>query len=276
MKKIVILYHSDCSDGFGAAWAAWRKFGVRADYLAVKHQEPPPKGLRGKKIYQLDFTYFGLELKRLLKNNRVTTIDHHISVKGEIKSVHDYIFDNRHSGAVLAWNFFHPGKDVPKLLSYVEDRDLWKFKLPGSRAMTLIVDLLDYDFLAWNKIAADLEKPQIRKKYIHEGNTILKYQNNSVAKLMNKTDIAIFEGRRIWVVNSPGLKSEIGNKLVQKRFPVALIWHRQGSNIYVSLRSDGSIDVSKLAKHYGGGGHKASAGFTYPAKLKLPWKYLSK
>jgi hypothetical protein len=29
MKKTIILYHLDCPDGFGAAWAAWKKFSSK-------------------------------------------------------------------------------------------------------------------------------------------------------------------------------------------------------------------------------------------------------
>src|SRR3989344_1169898 len=35
-KKIAVLYHKGCTDGFGAAWAAWKKFGARAEYLGVE------------------------------------------------------------------------------------------------------------------------------------------------------------------------------------------------------------------------------------------------
>ena len=32
----VVLYHAECADGFGAAWALWRRF-PSADYRPVKH-----------------------------------------------------------------------------------------------------------------------------------------------------------------------------------------------------------------------------------------------
>ena len=45
--------------------------------------------------------------------------------------------------------------------------------------------------------------------------------------------------------------------------------------MHVSLRSDGSVDVSKLAaKFKGGGGHKKSAGFSVDDLSKLPWKII--
>lgn len=41
----VVLYHADCMDGFGAAWALWKRF-PQARYVAVKHGNPPPDGLQ--------------------------------------------------------------------------------------------------------------------------------------------------------------------------------------------------------------------------------------
>ncbi len=43
-------------------------------------------------------------------------------------------FNLRNSGAVLAWLYFHATPTLPDLLSYVQDRDLWKFLLPNSKA----------------------------------------------------------------------------------------------------------------------------------------------
>ncbi len=274
MKKIVVLYHSDCPDGFGAAWAAWRRFGNKADYLPIKHQIPPPRGLKNKEIYLLDITYAGKELEKLLKDNTVTTIDHHLSVKKEVERAHQFYFSNNNSGSVLTWQFFHGKKPIPLLLRYIEDRDLWKFKLPYSRTLLAAVDLVDFNFRKWDKLAADFEKTGVRKKILEEGKAIVKYQEKSARDLIKKADLAIFQGRRVWVVNTYLLKNEVAHALVRKGPPVALVWNRQGDEIRVSLRSSGGVDVAKMAQKYRGGGHKASAGFAYDAKRPLPWKYV--
>jgi len=274
MKRIVVLYHYDCPDGFGAAWAAWRKFGASADYFAVKHQEPPPSGLKNKEIYMIDFTYFGRDLQKLIKENFVTTLDHHIGAKKEILTAPRHLYALNHSGAVLAWKFFHPSQSVPWLLRFIEDRDLWKFKLPKSNAILTVVDLSKYDFHKWNKLADDLENPTKRKQYAIQGTAMLKYENAKIEKIIEKADRALFQGRQALVVNSPILKSAVGNALLKRGVSLAIVWRREGNKIYVSLRSTDKIDVSKLAQRYGGGGHKRAAGFTYPAGVKLPWRYL--
>ena len=130
-KKIAVLYHKGCTDGFGAAWAAWKKFGARAEYLGVERGQPSPKRLKGKDVYMLDFTYpLDITKKLLGVVKSLTIIDHHISVEKSTKLAHKYVYNLNHSGAGLAWNYFHPGKKVPLLLRYVEDVDIWRLKLP--------------------------------------------------------------------------------------------------------------------------------------------------
>ena len=55
MKDIIVIYHGECSDGFGGAWAAWKKFGETVDYIGAHHGDEPPVGLVGKEIYFIDF-----------------------------------------------------------------------------------------------------------------------------------------------------------------------------------------------------------------------------
>ena len=276
MKHIVVLYHADCSDGFGAAWSAWKKFKNKADYLPVHHQEPPPPGLKNKEIYLLDFTYFGEALEKLIRENKVTTIDHHVSAETAVKTAPQYVFNLDHSGAALAWKFFHPKKPTPYLIKYVEAGDLWRFTLPNSNMIRKVVDTKPFDMKVWDKMARYLEKPSYRKQFAIKGKAMIIFEEAEVKKLIAKAEIANFENQEIWVVNSATFRSEVGGMLSKKGPHVVLIWNYYKEKIYVSLRSNGSIDVSKLAKKYGGGGHTVAAGFTMSAKDPLPWKYLTK
>src|SRR3989338_9515798 len=46
--KTAILYHANCPDGFGGAYAAWKKFGDSAEYIPVKHGKPIPENLTAR------------------------------------------------------------------------------------------------------------------------------------------------------------------------------------------------------------------------------------
>ena len=134
-QKIIVIYHGDCRDGFGGAWAAWKKFGNKAAYLPALDRFIPPCVLKNKEIYLIDYGYPADVTKKLMRDNvRVTAIDHHITARDVVKTTHNYSFSLHHSGAVLAWNYFHPGQKVPTLLRCVEDFDLWRWKTTSSKA----------------------------------------------------------------------------------------------------------------------------------------------
>lgn len=274
-KNILVFYHKNCTDGFGAAWAAWKKFGKRAEYIPLDPRELPAWPIENKEVYMLDNSFSAPDLKKLLKvNKKVMVIDHHASSEREIKTAPEYIFDLKHSGSVLVWKYFHPGKKIPKLLLYAEDEDLWKFKLPHTKAIFAGIDLTGFEFKKWNRIAKEIENPKARKDMERKGTFVLNFQNNLVRQIAQNAEVVEFEGITTLAVNSPVLESDLGHYLYEKLPPMGIVWRRKNGKITFSLRSNGKIDVAKLAGKYGGGGHPASAGFAIKANQKLPWKMI--
>lgn len=273
-KNIIIIYHGDCSDGFGAAWAAWKKFGDSAEYFGAKHKASPPQGLTDKEIYFVDFVYSEEIMEDLKKKNRkVTAIDHHISAQNTVQKTQDYSFDLNHSGAVLSWKYFHSDKPTPKILEYIEDTDLWKFELPHSKEVFAFLDLFDFSFNVWDKLASDLDDEKKRKHMIESGSLILSYEQKIIGRIISKhAETVKFEGFKVLSVNSLVWASQIGNELVKKMPPLGIVWYQDEDGLKFSLRSDGSVDVSKVAQKFEGGGHKTAAGFLLPYNSKFPWK----
>ncbi|PIU98323.1 hypothetical protein COS61_02025 [Candidatus Wolfebacteria bacterium CG03_land_8_20_14_0_80_40_12] len=272
-KKIAVLYHNDL-DGFGAAWAAWKKFGGEANYFPVDYGKPASKGLKNKDIYMLDFCFPRKELKSLLKNNKkLIIIDHHISRKEDIKISTDFIWDVNHSSCVLSWNYFHSGKKTPKLLKYVESIDLWNLKMPFTREITIILKTKPNDFNLWDKIAVGLQNKRFFFNFLKEGKIMTNLIDKAVKEIVLTSEEVIFEKKKAAAVNSPIFCSEIGHYLIKKsKRPIAIIWSANSGNIRVHLRSAKKTDVSLLAKKFGGGGHRAAAGFYLKTNQKFPWK----
>ncbi len=273
MKSIVILYHSDCEDGFGGAWAAWKKFGNRATYIPIKHQTPPPPGLTNKTIFIIDIFYPIPVLKRLIRENkRIVALDHHKSREAETKFAPEYVFDLNRSGAVIAWNYFHPRKKVPHLLGVIQERDLWKFKTRDSKQLFAYLEMQPLDFHAWNIIAKQWENSKVRQEHGKLGEVILTFQHSLIGQLVKHAQKGTFQNKSVWIVNSPFFEDQVGNLLAKKGPHITLVWRQYGGMIRVSLRSTKAVDVSKLAAPFGGGGHPQSAGFRIPANKPVPWR----
>lgn len=275
LKLIVVLYHAECRDGFTAAWAAWKKFGSTADYIPIKLGNPPPGEVKNRVVYTLDFTYPDLYLEKFIKiNKKIIAIDHHISNKDSIKKFPEYVFDTNHSGAVLAFKYFHPVKKIPRIVGIVEEGDLWKFKSKNVKEVLAFIGLLDFDFKVWDKLISDGEKESNYQKFADKGAAIILHENKIINDIIkNNAYFVTFEGRKIYAINAPRyLRSQIGMLLSKKYPPFSLVWQRDKNVIGVSLRSNGDIDVSKIAVKFGGGGHPNAAGFSIPADSKFPWE----
>jgi len=274
-KKTVVIYHGECPDGFSAAWVAWKKFGENADYFGANHEEPIPEGLTNKEIYVLDFSFPKEIMAELVKNNKkVIVIDHHKSAEESVKMAHEYVYEMDRSGAVLAWQYFYRDLSLPWLLRYIGDRDMWKLELPDTFAMGLMLDTFDKNFETWSKLAEELEDENVRRKYIEQGKLIQKYEDRVIEDIVSSNkESVIFEGHEVYAVNAPHFfASQMGNFLCKEKPPLAIVWQWSGGEINVSLRSDSTVDVSEIAKKYGGGGHKAAAGFKVDSRCNFPWK----
>jgi len=257
-----VIYHADCTDGFGSAYSAWKLLGNRAEYHACKHGTPPPD-VTGKVVAILDFSYSNAVTKKMIEDaDGLIIIDHHKSAIVELHDISNTHFDMNHSGARLAWDFFHPGKEAPKFIDYIEDRDLWKWELPYSKEFSAAFDMVPFEFEEFEKFEDD----SVFDDAVKRGSYVLAYSKTVVKKVCEKAATRKFEGMDVLVVNASHWMSEIGARLSPDcDFAVIWFYDHEDRNIKVSLRAfHDHVDVSEIAKRYAGGGHKKAAGFTLP------------
>jgi oligoribonuclease NrnB/cAMP/cGMP phosphodiesterase (DHH superfamily) len=257
-----VIYHANCTDGFGSAFSAWKLLGNRAEYHARSHGDKPPN-VKGKNVVILDFSFDNKTTKKLIKEaNNLLVIDHHKSAMVELHDISNTIFDMSKSGATMAWEFFHPGKEPPKFIQYITDRDLWKWELPYSKEFSAAFDMVPFEFEEFEKFEDD----SVFDDAVKRGSFILAYSKTVVKKVCEKAVARKYKGLHVLVVNSSHWMSEIGAKL-SPDCDFALIWYydHNEQRTKVSLRAfHDHIDVSEIAKAFKGGGHKKAGGFTLP------------
>lgn len=331
--KPLIIYHDHCADGFGAAFAAWLKFRDEAEYLPMQYgkiRTPSDFDLkesvdvRGRDVYVLDFSFPKPVMDALFSQaSRVVWLDHHKSAfemwcgkyERGMRYVHLYesweptVLAHNKSSALLAWEYFHPGNEVPMLIKHIDDYDRWQFKLEGTKEFQKALwSYAPWSFEQWNDLF------NTSNDYSHmliEGAAILRAHEANVQAIVNGASrkctiipvlinsVDSYKAPWVWWIDPdngdtcgasglaancpPHLASDVGHQLANQSGTYGLLWSVDRDCVKgndfghecvfakCSLRSNGDYDVSVIAKAFGGGGHKNAAGFEVPISTLLEW-----
>jgi len=240
MSPVSVIYHADCLDGFGAAYAAWRRFGDGARYLPMHHGESwRPEDVAGRQVFILDFSFARPALESLAAQaESVLQLDHHGTARdmwGELLGPGpgglaryratqlplEVAFDLDKSGARLAWEYFHPDTPLPLALQHVEDQDLWRFALPQSRAFCRALRLQPFDFQSWDRIIRSAGQPDAPayQTLCHTGAAIDSFLATEVARLADSPLVmpAVLPGELVDPLQArrhglPVLETETGHR----------------------------------------------------------------
>lgn len=304
-KNPLVIYHGNCADGFSAAWCFYHLQEEREvvyDFHAGTYGENPLKllDLYDREVYLVDFSYPREVMRQILEvAYHVTLIDHHKTaiedLAGLDKDYHNFTMycDLERSGAMLAWDFLnncvwdHVAGEAttmtashahylrpPRLLEHIQDRDLWKFKLPHTREIQAFVFAHEYTFELWDKLmSADAVELM---KYTAAGAAIERKHFKDMHELLKQTKrMMTIGGVTVPVANLPyTFASDAGAALAREYVDgsyFAATYYDTADQRCFSLRStvDVGMDVSAIAKEYGGGGHKHAAGFKVPRSHPL-------
>jgi oligoribonuclease NrnB/cAMP/cGMP phosphodiesterase (DHH superfamily) len=210
----------------------------------------------------------------ILKNAKsLVVLDHHEGIQDVVKSIPEHVYDASRSGATIAWKYFHPTGDTPALMRHMEDEDLYKFNLPDTRAIGVYLST-KFSFPFWDEVAVALDDPEQRTALLKKANTYVEYFNYLVELSVEHAHPILFENYRVLLATtSPmkSLKSAVGNALAKKMPPFALVASVHPNGLGISIRGNGTVDVSAIARKYGGNGHPFSSGFLIPWQVPMPF-----
>lgn len=276
MSRPLVIYHGNCADGFSAAWCFWRKYGTGADYVAGVYQQDPPD-VSGRDVYLVDFSYKAAVVQDMLAHaNSVTLIDHHKTAIEDLRQLKErevatngygmgdkfgWFCDLNRSGATLAWDYLFPSEPRPLLLGHIEDRDLWRFKLPNTREIQANVFSYEYSFELWDKLMS-ADQAELMKMTV-AGAAIERKHHKDISELVGVCKRRmVIAGCDVPVASLPyTLASDAGHLMAQGEPFAACYWDTKDGRVFSLRSTDGGMDVSEIAKQYGGGGHVRASGF---------------
>jgi len=275
-RKPLVIYHFPCLDGFTSAWVAWKEFGDEADYLPAGYADDPViPDVDNRIVYILDYSYPEKHMREIAKRaETVIVLDHHLSAEKDLaplleEGIIEGEFDMDRSGAGMAWDWFNLGEPRPDFVNYVEDRDLWRKELPDCEQINIAMFSYDYTFENWETFDYPTSMAEQRpiERLRQEGKAIWRKHMKDVDELITQAMRLTIGGYdNIMTVNANYMfGSDLAGKMcIGKPFAAYFMMNANGEYVF-GLRSEAGgpqeVDVSEIAKSYGGGGHKNASGF---------------
>lgn len=284
MTRTICIYHGNCADGFGAAWAVRAALGPDVEFVpGIYGQEPPD--VTDARVLMVDFSYKRPVIEAMAEQARqILILDHHKSAEQDLAPfiytggdalVREAVwkqgggpkvvalFDMERSGAIMAWDFFHPGRRAPTLLRYIEDRDLWRFNMCSSRDIAAWLFSHPYEFALWQDFIDRFDEDDFQRSVVAQGQAITRKHEKDIAELVGIGQSRMVIGNHsVPVANLPyTMSSDAGHLMCEGEPFAACYWDRGDKRVFSLRSSDDGVDVSEVAVLYGGGGHRNAAGF---------------
>lgn len=288
LKRRIVIYHDQCFDGMTAAWILWCLFGDKdTDYHAGGYNGVLAAfpDTDAEELYIVDYSYPRAIIEReIAKRKKVVVLDHHKSalVLEGLPGVH---LDMNRSGAGITYDYAmshlhdfvmmltpESNKTLSDFISLVQDRDLFKFENPDSRAFTCRMSVADMTLQGWNELYTCFAFK--RENFMAEGRAIEAHFDRNIDKFIKNNLIWVkLFGRQIPVLNLPKEYGSDSCKEMLTRFPeapFAMYYYEdseswtKGPYIGIRARKGDTVDVTPLAEHFGGGGHRDASAFRVP------------
>jgi len=272
MTKSICFHHNDI-DGHASGAIVRYALGDAVTLIESDYDGTPiPWDLveQAEQVIVTDFSFPVADMQRLAKGRELVWIDHHKSAIAEFAGIADHwpgIRDVSEAACVLTWRYFFPQRPVPKAVILVGDRDTWRWAEKDTGPFNESLHSHDHhanNAAFWKPLLED--DPSTLEKMIEEGVWLREIKLRKVDRTMKARSFEVrFEGYRTLAVNTRG-SGDVGDYGRDRGYEIVYAYVDEmrvgGLTTVVTLYSD-QVDVSVVAKRYGGGGHAGAAGFSF-------------
>jgi nanoRNase/pAp phosphatase (c-di-AMP/oligoRNAs hydrolase) len=223
--------------------------------------------IKNETVYIVDYHFKDNVMEKLLKITKsVIWIDHHKTIidskynNKEIKGIRSI----EKSGCELTWDYLYTGMYICVFVKLIGDYDTWRFKY-GNRTEAFHEGMMLYETNPEDKIWKALyESSTLHNDIIRKGEDCIRYRENFCKQYLNDYNFEMkYEGYKCLVCNLHRFGSKtFGDKIKEYDIVITCVFNGQ-QWIHGLYTIKENIDVSKIAKKHGGGGHKGAAGFIF-------------
>lgn len=284
-KKRVCVYHSRDLDGWMSAaivkhWYLTTPLDInphkvetypegKMDFVGYDYGLPIPNLVEYDEVILVDISFPYQNMVDLLNtiDTKFLWIDHHISAINEIPDSVNGLRDTQLAACELTWKYFFPNDEMPELVRLLgrydcfghkgtpEERKVLEFQFGARQAISNYEDA--YRYLTSPTL------PNNTELILRKGEAIYSYLVTEAKQIYKNKFEYEYNGKKIGCVNRERWNPlNYGIEYHNDGFDAFMCFHFANGKWNFSIYNDnGNVDVSLIAKSFGGGGHKGASGF---------------
>lgn len=268
------FYHSADLDGHCSGAIIKRRY-PECEMIGIDYGQLFPWDTieKGETVFMVDFSLQPFEdMLRLNKLCKLIWIDHHKSAIDEAHEVgffaYEQVLEVGKAACELTWEYCYPGGGLPLAVRLLGRYDVWDLGFYSNvmdfqYGMRMVPDTLPSAEI-WDAVFdGDLNDSVF--PMIKCGKMILEYQTSQSAKYAKA---CAFETS---ILSQPAIAMNVGMANSQMfesvwdpekhKVMMPFVWKDGQWTVSLYTTPETGVDVSLIAKSYGGGGHKQAAGF---------------
>ena len=283
------FYHIDDDGKCAAFWVKWfvgSSFeNGKDEYIKINYgmDFPFDRIEDGEKVYIVDYSLPVEEMRRLLDITKdITWIDHHKTAIEKYKDFDEPIRGIRYdgiAGCMLTYCYLSHMtqngegkikpftkdmiKDAPYFTKLIADYDVWTFEYgDDTRYFHVAFESEDFEPQSdnWIFLMGEMNETQ----YIENGKIMIKYRDSLAKEYCDSKGFETeFEGYKVYAMNVGLAGSDWFKSVDDGSYDIFMPFSYNGKyKTWSYSMYSKTVDVSVIAKKYGGGGHKGASGFS--------------
>lgn len=263
----VVCVFEDTLDGFAAAYCVWKMYPNAQFHRSVSWLTPTQLHEKQLIILGVNMPLVNyIELSRHCRD--VLIVDHRQTLSeqwrqlGELPQGVQVLYHPNQSIASLVWNHQFTPMPIPVLIQYIEDKTLWRYQFPQTRAVTTALIGYPQDFKVWD----DLIQSNGVYDLHEEGRIMLRRLQKDVEMAIRTSKRRInIGGYDVPAVNiSPTLANDAGILLAKGEPFGVSYWDETDGRVFDLISTQQGIAVHELVRAFNGYGSSCEARFKVP------------
>ena len=281
MTKFALIYHSADLDGMCSA-AIMKKFfntrlenkNTQTDFIGWNYGEELPILDQYTNIIMADISFPADVMKELHRTKNLIWIDHHKAIIEELEPLKiPGLRDTSLSACELTWKYLFPEADVHPMVELLGKYDTFRHKdTPEEETVNKFQYGAQVKMQTYDEVYEYLEDWAISdfQEFKYMGENVLDYLRKDINQVL-KTGLKLefrynSDKVKVIAINKPGVNpAVIGINYHNEGYDALINFSISGQNLTLTIyNANKKVDVSKIAKQFGGGGHPGASGFRIP------------